>query len=111
MVAHITENQLVSWVHRLTHLVAWLSVATLHTLLLCVALFALYILGISGNDIYSSVVKLGSHMGLEQAWQALSFFGVSGFAVLAAYAIAVKKLILNLSLRYLFKYFKDRGIE
>jgi len=111
MAVQITDNQLVSWVHRLTHFVAWLSVAIFNVALLCVVLVALYLSGVSGTDIYKSIETLGSSLGLVTAWQVLSFFGISGFALLSAYAILLKRILLNLSLRYILNNIKARKIE
>lgn len=103
MVAHITDNQLVSIVHRMIHLVTWLLVAVFHTALLAIALFALYLLDIKGTDIYSYFSSLGTSLGLQAGWIILSFFGVSGFACLSAYAMLVKKYAVSFSIDYLEK--------
>ena len=103
MAARITDNQLISVVHRMIHLVTWLLVAVFHTALLAIALFVLYLFDTKGADIYSHVLILGNSLGLQTAWIILSFFGASGFACLSAYAILVKKYAVNFSIDYLWK--------
>jgi hypothetical protein len=111
MVAHITENQLVSIVHRMIHLVTWLWVAVFHIALLTIVLFVLYLLDVKGSDIYIYVLFLGNSLGLQTAWIILSFFGVSGFACLSAYAMFVKKYAVNFSIYYLEKNIVAQNIK
>ena len=101
MPSAISSKQLISWVHKLTHFVIWLSVALLHSSLLCILITALYLSGISGSDIYNSIAALTHNLGLSKAWQGLSFFGVSGAAIVSVYAVAVKKIVMYFSLKYL----------
>jgi len=111
MVAHITENQLVSIVHRMIHLVTWLLVAVFHTALLAIALFALYLLDIKGTDIYSYFLYLGNSLGFQKVGAILSFFGVSGFALLAGYAMLLKKYAVSFSIDYLWKNIVAQNIK
>ena len=111
MAVQISSNQLVSWVHRLTHFVAWLSVVIFNLTLLIIVLLALYLSNTTGHDIYKCILTLGDSLGFSTASQALSFFGVSGFALLSAYVVALKKILLNLSLRYILIKTKERNIE
>ena len=110
MTVQISSNQLVSWVHRLTHFVAWLSVVIFNFAFLNIILLVLYLSGTTGQDIYNQILALGGSLGFSTASQALSFFGVSGFALLSAYAVALKKILLNLSLRYILIKTKERNI-
>lgn len=103
MPAYMSENQVISVMHRMIHLVTWLLVAAVHTVLLTIALFAAYLLDLKGTDIYILASSLGNSLGLQTGWQVLSFFGVSGFAALSAYAMLVKQYAVKFSIYYLFK--------
>jgi len=111
MVAHMTANQLVSVVHRMIHLVTWLLVSVVHIALLTIVLFVLHLLDIKGSDIYSYVLILGNSLGLQTAWIILSFFGVSGFACLSAYAMLVKKYAVSFSIYYLERNIVAQNIK
>ena len=104
MAAYITEDQLTSWVHRLTHLVVWTIVVLLHMSMLCVFVAILYLSDTSGTDIYNCVSTLLDNLGLSKAWPVLAFFGVSGATVVSFYIFAVNKIVLHYSLRYVLKY-------
>jgi hypothetical protein len=111
MPAHMSDNQVISVLHRMIHLVTWILVAAAHTALLTIALFAAYLLDLKAKDIYNMVSSLGNSLGLQAGWQALSFFGVSGFAVLSGYAILVKKYAVKFSIYYLFKNIYEQKIK
>ena len=111
MTASISPNQLVSIVHRMIHLVTWLLVAVFHTALLSILLLVLYLSGITGNDIYNYFLPLAQSLGFETTSSVLSFFGVSGFACLSAYAMFVKKYFVNFSINYLWKNIIDHNIQ
>lgn len=103
MSLELTPNQLVRWVHRLTHFVAWLAVAIFNISIAVAALAIMYFMGISGSDIRTAVQELSGSLGFETAGLLLSFFGVSGFAFVSFFAILQKRLLLDLSLRYILK--------
>ena len=111
MTASISPNQLASIVHRMIHLITWLWVAVFHIALLAIALFALYLLDIKGADIYTYLLSLGTILGFQAGWQFLSFFGVSGFALISAYAIFVKKYAVKFSIDYLWKNISDHKAQ
>lgn len=103
MALHLSPNQLITWVHRLTHFVAWLTVAIVTLTVVVIAVTALYFAGVSGSDIYRWASALSDNLGFAAAGSVLSFFGVSAFGLLSFCAILLKRLVLDLSLRYILK--------
>jgi len=111
MTASITPNQLVSLVHRLIHLSCWLIFYVFHIGLLTIIVTALYLSGTTGADIYNYFLPLAQSFGLEATSSIISFFGISGFALLMAYALLIKKLFVKYSLNYLYKHIEENGIQ
>ena len=111
MTAKITQNQLVSLVHRLIHLSSWLIFYVFHLGIAVIILTVLYLVGITGTDIYNFFLPLAKSLGFKTTSSILSFFGVSGFALLSAYALVTKKFIVKFALNYLYKNIEDRDIQ
>ncbi len=111
MTLKISHDQLSSLVHRLIHLSAWLIFTIFHIGLLAILITALYLSGLTGSDIYNYILPLAKSIGLDSTGPILSFFGISGFAIVTAYVLLIKKFFVKYTLDYVFKSIEKHEIQ
>ena len=110
MTAQVSENQLVSLVHRHIHLVSWIAFVVLNNLLVTLALLLFWIFDLDNNTFYNYIQKISNCLALQKLWQVLSFWGFSGVAIVSAYALLWRKIYMKISLKYLFKNIEKQKI-
>jgi cytochrome b subunit of formate dehydrogenase len=108
-VAHISPNDALSILHRLIHWVSWLAFVLLQVALVALFLLAAWYFEIDKNTVLSQARSLTTNLGLQEAWQILSFFGVSGGALLAIYVWLWRKAYFAFLIPYLFRNIDARA--
>lgn len=110
MTTQISENQLISLVHRHIHLVGWIAFVVFNNLLITITLLFFWLLDLDSSTFYDYIQNLSQNLHLQKLWQVLSFWGLSGFVVASAYAFLWRKLYMLISLKYLLKNIEKQKI-
>jgi len=93
---------------RLFHLVAWIAFVLFNFSLLVLFLFVMWVYSIDSNRLLFLLRKVALSLRLEETWQMLSFFGVSGLTLLVLYLWAWRKIYFSFAVPYLFKTVNER---
>ena len=94
-------------VHRLSHFVMWVSFLVFHTSLVCIFLLLAWAYKIDLHDVISLLQSLVLLLHIEQTWQLLVFWGLSGSTVIAIYVWLWRKVFWSFATPYLFKTIKE----
>ena len=107
--AHISPNDALYVLHRLIHWESWLAFVLLQVALFTLFLLAVWWFEIDKSTVLSQARSVASSLGLQEAWQILSFFGVSDGALLAIYVWLWRKIYFAFLIPYLFKNIDARA--
>ena len=105
------DDMALSLVHRLSHFVMWVALLSFHSALLCIFLLLAWAYSIEARAVVALIHKAALFLRIEETWQMLAFWGVSGSTILFVYVWLWRKIYWSFVTPYLFanvKYLPKR---
>ena len=97
------DDMAIALVHRLSHHVMWLAFALFHSALLSILLAFAWAYSIQAHAVADQLHKVALFLHIQETWQMLAFWGLSGSTILAIYVLGWRKIYWSFVRPYLFK--------